>query len=58
MLFLSAIALPQPQRYNIVNTLILKAMQASSKTYYSPQEYLERETKAEFRSEYIDWLCR
>ncbi|MEM8830598.1 MAG: Uma2 family endonuclease [Cyanobacteria bacterium P01_G01_bin.19] len=29
-------------------------MQASSKTYYSPQEYLERETKAEFRSEYID----
>ncbi len=29
-------------------------MQASSKTYYSPQEYLELETQAEFRSEYID----
>ena len=29
-------------------------MQAPSKTYHSPQEYLELETQAEFRSEYIE----
>ena len=29
-------------------------MQVPSKTYYSPQDYLELETQAEFRSEYID----
>lgn len=29
-------------------------MQASTKTYYSPEEYLELETQGQFRSEYID----
>ena len=29
-------------------------MQASTQTYYSPAEYLELETKAEYRSEYRD----
>lgn len=29
-------------------------MQAETKTYYSPEEYLELETKAEYRSEYYD----
>jgi Uma2 family endonuclease len=29
-------------------------MQASTKTYYSPEEYLELETKAEYKSEYRD----
>ena len=29
-------------------------MQVPTKTYYSPQEYLELETKAEYRSEYYD----
>lgn len=29
-------------------------MQAHTKTYYSPEEYLELETKAEYRSEYRD----
>lgn len=29
-------------------------MQASSKTYYSPQEYLKLEAKAEYKSEYRD----
>ncbi|MDJ0531243.1 MAG: Uma2 family endonuclease [Xenococcaceae cyanobacterium MO_207.B15] len=29
-------------------------MQVTTKTYYSPEEYLELETKAEYRSEYHD----
>ena len=29
-------------------------MQTSTKTYYSPEEYLELETKAEYKSEYHD----
>ncbi len=29
-------------------------MQVPTKTYYSPEEYLELETKAEYRSEYYD----
>ncbi len=29
-------------------------MEATQKRYYSPEEYLELETKAEYRSEYID----
>jgi Uma2 family endonuclease len=29
-------------------------MQAPTKTYYSPEEYLELETAAEYRSEYHD----
>ncbi len=30
------------------------AMQVPTKTYYSPAEYLELETQAEQRSEYLD----
>lgn len=29
-------------------------MQASTKTYYSPEEYLELETKAKYKSEYLN----
>jgi Uma2 family endonuclease len=31
-------------------------MQVPTKTYYSPEEYLELETAAEYRSEYLDGL--
>ena len=33
---------------------IARTMQVSAKTYYSPEEYLELETAAEYRSEYHD----
>ena len=47
--------MPAEGRPQLIHKLsIAKTMQVTSKTYYSPEEYLELETAAEYRSEYHD----